>query len=178
MAITKQNIPVITDGGIPNANNLSDEASTIETLAFKTNRSNIGQILYTSSSSGISYNTNDYSSDSAIYNKGETGLYNLLLLALDTYMIKAENLNSYGTGVIPTTGWSALVGSNFKYSINIPIAGVLSSHYVNVVIDKESLNIAMIAKFSSATESYDGGVTLCAYKIPTSSIPFSYTVLK
>lgn len=76
---TKINTPCSTVGGVPNANNKTDELLKINALAKKTNRSNTGQISYTSETSGTIYRTADYPNVANIYNKGETGLYNLLI---------------------------------------------------------------------------------------------------
>lgn len=76
---TKVNVPCSTVGGVPNANNKTDELLKISTLATKTNRTNTGQATYTSATSGIIYRTADYPNVVTIYNKGETGIYNLLI---------------------------------------------------------------------------------------------------
>lgn len=76
---TKINTPCSTVGGVPNANNKTDELLKINTLAKKTNRSNTGQVSYTSETSGTIYRTDDYPNVANIYNKGETGIYNLLI---------------------------------------------------------------------------------------------------
>lgn len=76
---TKVDVPCSTVGGIPNANNKTDELLKISTLATKTNRTNTGQATYTSATSGIIYRTADYPNVVTIYNKGETGIYNLLI---------------------------------------------------------------------------------------------------
>lgn len=76
---TKINTPCSTVGGVPNANNKTDELLKINALAKKTNRSNTGQVSYTSETSGTIYRTADYPNVANIYNKGETGLYNLLI---------------------------------------------------------------------------------------------------
>lgn len=50
---TKVDVPCSTVGGIPNANNKTDELLKISTLATKTNRTNTGQATYTSATSGL-----------------------------------------------------------------------------------------------------------------------------
>jgi hypothetical protein len=177
VTIVKYNIPIITEGGIPNTNNLSDEMSTIQTLATKLTRSNVGQINYTSLSSGINYNTVDYISESDIYNKGETGLYNLLIKELDEYILQAKDLNEYGTGVITNTNWN-LIGGAYKYEKYVPISGITSDNIVNLAIDSNDLDIAAKAYLSSANNSYDGGVIVYCNYIPTGNINFTYTVFK
>lgn len=177
MTVVKYNIPVITEVGIPNANNLSDEMNTIETLAKKLTRSNVGQLNYTSLSSGISYNTANYSSDSSIYNKGETGLYNLLIKELDEYILQAKDLNEYGTGTITTTNWNTSSGG-YRYQKDISISGLTSNQIINITIDKNSMTTAIDAVLCPTNDSYDGGFTIYAQFIPKSNINFSYTILK
>jgi hypothetical protein len=176
--IQKYNIPVVTEGGVPNPNNLSDEMQKIYALSIKTNRSNTGQLTYNSSTSGISYNTVDYPSVSSIYNKGETGIYNLLVQELNEYMLSSGDLNTYGnTGAIAITGWTSNSGE-YSYKLNIPIAGVLSTHIVSVIIDKDNMNTAVQCFLSAANDSYDGGITVYAKLVPTSVINFTYIVYK
>lgn len=177
MAISKFNLPVLTEGGVPNANNLSDEMQTINALAIKTTRSNVGQLSYTSLTSGITYNTVDYISDASIYNKGETGLYNLIVQELDEYMLKAEDIDeiqSYsGTGIITITGWVANTG-DYAYQLDISLSGVTVDKVVDIYIDKDSMDIASVCELCPTNESYNGGVILYSKYIPTSNISFTY----
>lgn len=177
MTVVKYNIPVITEGGTPNANNLSDEMQTIEALAKKLTRSNVGQLNYTSLSSGISYSTANYSSDSSIYNKGETGLYNLLIKELDEHILQAKDFNEYGTGTITNTNWNTSSGG-YRYQKDVLISGLLSSHIINITIDKSSMITAIDAVLCSTNDSYDGGFTVYAQFIPKSNIDFTYTIFK
>lgn len=176
--ISKYNIPVITEGGVPNPNNLSDEMQNIYALSIKTNRSNIGQIVYNSPTSSISYSTVDHPTDASIYNKGETGLYNLLIQELSEYMLSAEDLNTYGTGIIEMTGWSVLTNNKYKYSKNVSVYLLTSDNIINITIDKDSLDVALNAGISSTNESYAGGFTIYSMRIPESAIDFTYTILK
>lgn len=171
--ITKYNIPVITEGGVPNPNNLSDEMQKIYALSIKTNRSNVGQIAYNSSTSGISYNTVNYPAVIDIYNKGETGLYNLLIQELNEYMVLAEDLNTNGTGIIPITDWTANIG-DYAYKVSVVIDKIINSDIVNICIDKESIDIAASCAICPTNESYNGGIIIYAKKIPTEPIPFTY----
>lgn len=171
--ILKYNIPVITEGGVPNPNNLSDEMQKIYALSIKTNRSNIGQLSYNSPTSGISYNTVDHPTEVEIYNKGETGLYNLLIKELNEYMLSAEEFNTYGTGTISTSGWVSNTG-DYAYKTNVLINSATSNDIINIYIDKDSLDVANICELCATNESYDGGVTLYAKKIPSSNINFTY----
>lgn len=94
---TKINTPCSTVGGVPNANNKTDELLKINELAKKTNRSNTGQISYTSKTSGIIYRTADYPNIVNIYNKGETGIYNLLIRLYggdNGFIITADDYNN------------------------------------------------------------------------------------
>lgn len=96
---TKINVPISTPiiSGQTN-NNFTGEIAKIQELVANTNRSNEGNISWTSSTSNITYNTSDYQSFSDIYGKGETGLYNLLIYQygelVDGWIVTAEDWNS------------------------------------------------------------------------------------
>ena len=162
---------------VPNANNLSDEMTTIQNLAVNITRSNTGQVSYVSSTSATTYNTVDYPSDSTIYNKGQTGLYNLLVKQLGLYMLTAEDvtvMQGYsGNGSIITTGWTSNTG-NYAYKLSVSITNATSFSNINVYIEKDSIAIAQLINLCPTNESYDGGVTFYAKKVPTVAIPFSY----
>lgn len=80
MAINKKiDLPMSTIGTYPNSGNLVGEYEKINELLYKTNRSNLGQISWESPTSGIIYRTSSSEDTTNINNKGETGLYNLLL---------------------------------------------------------------------------------------------------
>lgn len=76
---TKIDLPMATTGVFPTENNLIGEYNKINELMYKTNRSNVGQISWESPTSGILYRTVSSEQNPNVYNKGETGLYNLLL---------------------------------------------------------------------------------------------------
>ena len=97
---TKVNIPMDTSNPLPNVNNLTAEASYITQLVNKTNRNNSGQFSFSSTTSGKTYRTIDYPSDPNIYNRGETGLYNLLVKLYggkDGWIMMAEDYNLINT---------------------------------------------------------------------------------
>lgn len=78
----------------PNKNNLTAEAEKYMQLYSSLNRSSVGAEQFISSSSGVTYNTNDYPSDNDIYNKGQVGLMNLLYkYVLNKYIIVADVIN-------------------------------------------------------------------------------------
>lgn len=78
----KVNIPVVTQTAIPNPDNQAAEATYYQYLQFKyvEARTDIGQEIWISPSSGITYNTNDpkWIDNKDIYNRGEEGMMNLL----------------------------------------------------------------------------------------------------
>lgn len=97
----KTNVPIsvpINETGT--TENYSDEIAKIQSLVMNTNRSVSGQVEWTSASSGVTYNTQNYASNSNIYNKGETGLYNLLIYLYgnnpsseNSFILTATNFN-------------------------------------------------------------------------------------
>lgn len=93
----KTNVPILTTQGT--TDNYSDEIAKIQSLVMDTNRSNTGQVSWTSTTSGVTYNTAN-SSDTSINNKGETGLYNLLIYlygnnqsSSNSFILTATNFN-------------------------------------------------------------------------------------
>jgi hypothetical protein len=76
--MSKINLPVDGTNITPNPNNMTGEATEYQRLQMLFPRSTTGQITFTASPSGITYNTADYTTDVNIYNKGETGMMNLL----------------------------------------------------------------------------------------------------
>lgn len=99
--INKTNVPIsvpINETGT--TENYSDEIAKIQSLVMNTSRGTSGQVEWTSASSGVTYNTQNYASNSDIYNKGETGLYNLLIYLYgnnpsseNSFILTAENFN-------------------------------------------------------------------------------------
>lgn len=98
MALQKKiNVPMSTNLPVPNVNNKTGEAIKLNELVNKTNRSNDGQNQFTSATSGIKYSTLDYPDNPLIYNKGETGLYNILILLYggdNGFLILADDYNN------------------------------------------------------------------------------------
>lgn len=76
------------------------------------------------------------------------------------------------SGIIPTTGWSANSG-DYLYKINIAVAGILSTDFVDIILSNDSHDIAQIAELSPSCDSYDGGVTFYTKGIPTETITFT-----
>ena len=90
--ITFNNLPNTTP--IPNANNLIGEAEKYYELYTKSDRTQTGNVTFTSETSGNYYSTTSYSSDADVYNKGEQGMMNLLYkYVLQTYIIEASTIN-------------------------------------------------------------------------------------
>lgn len=95
MLKTKINLPIDSGGDYPNVNNKSGEATKISELIQNLQRTNTGQVQWTSPTSGIVYNTSS-SQDVNINNKGETGLYNLLIEKYsgeNGFMLSANDFN-------------------------------------------------------------------------------------
>jgi len=111
--MTKYNLPDTVSGGIPNVNNLTAEATYYQTLVNSLTRTETGVATYTSSSSGVSHSTNDYSGDADVYNKGGTGLKNLLAkYVLPNYILTATDWNQIGDlSTLTTTEKTNLVGA-------------------------------------------------------------------
>lgn len=97
----KTNVPLSTPVGTT-YNNYSGEIQKIMELALKTDRSNSGNISWTSTTSDLEYNTADstWASVPNVQDKGETGLYNLLIYQYgnnrasgNSFILTADNYN-------------------------------------------------------------------------------------
>ena len=91
----KINLPIDSGDSYPNVNNKSGEAVKISELIQDLKRSNTGQVQWTSPTSGITYKTSD-SQNININNKGNTGLYNLLIERYggnNGFMLTANDMN-------------------------------------------------------------------------------------
>lgn len=110
--VTKTNVPISTPA--PNANNFSDEIAKINSLISNPERSNSGNSLWISTSSGIVYDTSQYASNSDIYNKGDTGLYNLLIYLYgernDGWIFTGDNYNAITSTIDDVLGGTQSVG--------------------------------------------------------------------
>ena len=93
----KINLPVDGTDITPNPNNLTGEAKKYQELQMKFPRSSTGQVSFTASPSGITYDTSTHTDDINVYNKGEDGLMNLLAEMYagdDGWIIVANDLNA------------------------------------------------------------------------------------
>jgi hypothetical protein len=94
--MTKYDLP--NTPGVPNINNLTNERQVYETLYNTLARTTTGTYSFTSTSSGVTYSTNDYPADIDIFNKGQSGMVVLLAkYVLIDFMIKAAEFNQIGT---------------------------------------------------------------------------------
>lgn len=90
--MTFLNLPNVTPA--PNENNLTAEAERYYQLYNSLNRSETGTATFSSSSSGVTYSTNNYVDDPDVYNKGQLGLMNLLYkYVLKSYIVIADVIN-------------------------------------------------------------------------------------
>ena len=84
---------------------------------------------------------------------------------------------TFGTTTIPTTGWVANVGDN-ALKLNLVIIGVLSTHWVDISINKDYQDIASDAEINPTVDEYAGGITIYANRAPSVAIPIKYKVVK
>lgn len=97
----KTNVPLDTPVG-ETVDNYSGEIQKIMELALKPDRSNSGNVTWTSSTSTLTYDTSStaWASVPNVQNKGETGLYNLLIYQYgnnqasgNSFILTADNYN-------------------------------------------------------------------------------------
>lgn len=101
----------------PNDNNLTSEANEYIRLYNSLNRSNGGKVDFISASSGKKYSTDDYPLDKDVFDKGQTGLMNLLYkYVLKSYILNAEILNNQNN--VLKEYFARIIASN--WSTNAP----------------------------------------------------------
>lgn len=97
----KTNVPLDTPVG-ETVDNYSGEIQKIMELALKPDRSNSGNVTWTSNTSTLTYDTSSttWASVPNVQNKGETGLYNLLIYQYgnnqasgNSFILTADNYN-------------------------------------------------------------------------------------
>jgi len=106
---------------LPNASgstfNLTSEQTEHERLYKLKPRTQSGNIIFTSATSGIVYNT--LTSESGLYaNQGEQGMLNILRIKLRSYLMAAEDYNrlaiyKFGTGTFPSGGLTYTLVDSF-----------------------------------------------------------------
>lgn len=82
-----------------------------------------------------------------------------------------------GTATIPTTGWVANTGE-YTLKLDLAIAGILATDWVDITIDKDSITVASDAEMCPTITEYVGGVTLYAKTVPTVAIPIEWKVVR
>lgn len=122
MAInTKKNVPITTPIETGQVfDNYSGEVTKITQLVLDQNRSTSGNVVWTSPTSNITYDTSEWQSNPNIYNQGDTGLYNLLIYLYgtlndgwivtgDDYNSIANTVNSHSETLSAITGGGGVV---------------------------------------------------------------------
>lgn len=146
----------------PNENNLTAEAEKYIQLYNSLNRSSTGLEQFVSSSSGVTYTTNDYPSDPDVYNKGQMGMMNLLYkYVLNKYIIVSDIINEIAdrsnNTVIDATSITFDEG-NLRYIIELgyePSSSIYSIRFraPNNYVYNSTMNITY--KNSSGTTTTD-----------------------
>ncbi len=111
-------LPLPNQAGLPNANNLTNEANKLKELYDTVNRSISGEYHFTSTSSNITYSTDDFPANANIYNRGQDGMIYYL-----------------GTVVIPNYGTSVDDWNNLLNTIDLMSSeNILSQYKKNVTV--------------------------------------------
>ena len=97
--------------------------------------------------------------------------------ALDTIdsMTKGATV-TLSTGTIPATAWVDNTG-DYDKKLDFDISGIVAADWVDVAIDKDSIDIASDAEICPTVEEYAGGITVFAQYVPASSISISYKIV-
>ncbi len=192
----KINLPTNTQDTLPNVNNKVGEYNQYVALCLKTTRSNTGQVVFLSTTSGITYNTSDYPGETNIYNQGETGMMNLLFKlysGANGFIVSAEDINSLvdeingiKTDYQPknlkfhnislTSGdfVSDATYSDYPYRATIPLVNVGSDDFASVIFDLVNLEWNILCQecrtWGTADDPADGGVYIYSSDVPFDSI--------
>jgi len=81
------------------------------------------------------------------------------------------------TGSIPTTGWVANTG-DYALKNDITISGILATDWIDIVIDKDSHDIAGDAEICPTVTEGTDTVTMYCNTAPTEAIPFKWKVVR
>lgn len=81
-----------------------------------------------------------------------------------------------GIGTIPSTGWVANTG-DYPYKIDVAISDVTVNDIVDTSIAPNDADIVFEAEICPTIDSYDGGITIYAKRVPTASISFTYMIV-
>ena len=102
--MAKSNLPNNVSAGIPNVQNLTSEQAEYNRLFNSLTRTQSGEGTYNNSpSSGLSYTTNSYPSDTDVFNKGEEGLMNMFAkYVLKNNNLVADDINDINKVHVPT----------------------------------------------------------------------------
>lgn len=121
MNYQKIDLPVVTQVGIPNPDNLSAEANYYQYLQTKyiEPRTDSGREIWISPSSGITYNTNDtqWADNTDIFNRGEEGMMNLLhelYAGIDGWILTAYDFNKVAKAIDDIMGGTLTVYNSYN----------------------------------------------------------------
>lgn len=127
--MAKVNIPIGLDGSL----DYTDESKHLNTLIYTIDRTNSGQSTFTSLSSQITYNTEDYPDNPEIFNRGDVGMIHLLQTLYggqDGFLMMAEDYNNVVVNevslTIPAASW-AESGTEGIWSQTLSVAQVKST---------------------------------------------------
>lgn len=192
----KINLPTSTQDVLPNINNKVGEYNQYVSLCLKTTRSNTGQVVFLSTTSGITYNTSDYPAETSIYNQGETGMMNLLFKLYsgeNGFIVSAEDINSlideisgiktdyqpknlkfYNIALATSDFVSDNTYSNYPYRATISLVNVGSDDFASVIFDLVNLGWNILCQecrtWGTADDPADGGVYIYSSNVPSDSI--------
>lgn len=136
--MAKTNLPNNVSSGVPNVQNLTGEQTKYEILYKSITRTQSGEGTYTSPTSGLSYTTNSYPSDTDVFNKGEEGLMNMFA----KYIL--VNYNLTGTelqGIIDQTMETVIPSSGTATDIVVTVPTTYSKFNLEIPLTITGANI-------------------------------------
>jgi len=171
--MTKLNLPNSNSGGV---NNLVSEYLQFDYL-FKLNpRSTSGNIVFTSATSGITYDSSNY--NGGIYSSlGQEGMLMVLQDALKSYLITADDYNGINTSItnhIATASTETVSGHVELATVTETTAGTDNTRAVHPLGLKSATNL-LIPLSQKGVASGVGSLDSSGHPVEKSFISGSYT---
>lgn len=180
MPLTKNNVPIDTPvtAGQQN-NNFYAEVAKIQSLAANLNRTTTGQVSWTSESSGITYSTTG-STVANVDNKGENGLYNLLIYTYGTnpasnnrFIVTAQDYNEIANALNNYASGDTAVEKANKIATSGAIGGATQPVYVSAsgaIVAATSYANATVGNATNAVNATNASTAAVATKLGTNTV--------
>lgn len=80
-----------------------------------------------------------------------------------------------GTATIPTSGWASNTG-DYAYKLDLAITGMTAEKVLSIFPSPNDIDVAVAADMCPTVDTYTGGITFYAKRVPTASIGITYMI--